>query len=294
MVIPPKYMEVDSMQEPRRSSGSHDAETTRRSRRTAPVESYEPDVRDYKSGAGYVKYILLGLVLLLVVAVLVVLCVRCSRADKPADSVTAANLTSTIVLQDSYGKDLSKDIEVTAGSLLPEGASVADSIALNLAWTGKSTPTYPMIMSITDPAFTDGDGLIVFRNANGQWEKLDTYIVSDHSITFLLDGLGAFAFVPYSKFSTPTPVPTDTPEPTATPSPTPSASPSPTPSASPSPTPSSGGRAYYNTLATPGATTVPTANNPVENEDPIIATEPPAQAPASGGNTVVDVVDETE
>lgn len=281
------------MQEPRRSGGSHDASTQRRSHRYAPVETKEPPVSNRGNGSGSVKYILLGLILLLIVAILVVLCVRCSRSSSSGvENAAAANMTSTVLMQDSYGKDMSDNIDVTASALLPEGASATDSVAMNITWVGKTTPTYPMILSISDPAFADGDGLIVFRSANGQWEKLDTYIVSDHSITFLLDSLGTFAFVPYSKFSTPTPEPTATPEATPTPSPTPSTSPSPTPSATPSPTPTSGSGGYsYSSFPSPNVTTVPTQNPAIEDptvEEPTVVVTPvPDTSDSSNGNATV-------
>ncbi len=295
------------MPESRRRGGAHSADNTRRSRRSAPVkpvDEYEDEYEDkydneydggyedelddesaYKphNGGGSVKYILLGLVLLLIVAVLVVLCVRCSRSGSgTAENIAAANMTSTVTFQDSYGEDMGGNIELTAGTSAPDGVDPASAVLMNAAWVGKKTATFPMIMKISDSSFRDGDGLIVFQSVNGQWQRLDTYIISDHSITFLVDSLGAFAFVPYDEYATPTPLATDTPVPTATPTATPKGSASPSPSAKPSPTP------------TPKNTTTTTYTNtttkPVSTPEPDSqATEPPIQSDDSGngggGNT---------
>ena len=279
----------------RRSGGAHSADTTRRSRRSAPVEpvdelndEFDDEEFSYKprsgSGSGSMKYILLGLVLLLVVVVLIVLCVRCSRSDGTVENIAASNMTSTVTFQDSTGEDMGGNIELSAGTSAPDGVDPANAVLMNATWVGKKAASYPLIMKVSDPSFTDGDGLIVFQSINGQWQRLDTYIISDHSVTFLVDNLGAFAFVLYDKYATPTPLATETPVPTATPSASPKASPSPSPSTSPSPSPtarSNSNSGYYN----PSEQVVTTPTNNAQTTDPPIQSDDPVPAPDDGGNT---------
>lgn len=318
MVTQLYYMEVFSMPESRRRGGAHSADNTRRSRRSAPVEpvdeyedeyedeydneydgGYEKEIDDeaaYKprGGSGSVKYILLGLVLLLIVAVLVVLCVRCSRsASGTAENIAAANMTSTVTFQDSYGEDMGGSIEITAGTSAPDGVDPSSAVLMNATWVGKKAATFPMIMKISDASFKDGDGLIVFQSVNGQWQRLDTYIISDHSITFLVDSLGAFAFVPYDKYATPTPLATDTPVPTATSTATPkaSASPSPTAKASPTPTPKKTTTTYTNATTKPVSTPEPDSQvtePPIEDEDSDDGGSTTDSTGSDTGDSVVD------
>lgn len=256
------------------SYGAHSAEPARNSRSRTPKSS----------GSGNaVKFILLGLVLVLIVLVLVLLFVRGGRSSgEITDAAASANLTSSVLAQDYSGKDIGKDLTITAGTLAPPDVNPADAILMDISWTGKKAASYPIILTVSDPSFVDGNGLIVFHYENNQWVKVGTYTIADHAVTFLADSLSPFAFVPYEKYNTPTPEASATPTPSMTPSPSPSMSPSPSLSPSPSPTSNGGGGESpydYN----PAEQTVKPVD-PVPTEAPIIVepTDPPV--PASGGD----------
>ncbi len=258
------------------SYGAHSAEPTRSSSRNTRSPK--------SSGSGNaVKFILLGLVLVLLVLVLVLLFTRGSRSNEITDAAASANLTSSVLAQDYSGKDIGKDLRITAGTLAPPDVNPADAILMDISWVGKKSPSYPIVLTVSDPSFVNGNGLIVFHYENNQWVKIGTYTIADHAVTFLADSLSPFAFVPYEKYNTPTPEASATPSPSMSPSPSPSTSPSPSLSPSPSPTSNGGGgESPYD--YDPAEQTVKPADPVVPTEAPIIVepTNPPV--PASGGN----------
>lgn len=271
------------------SHGAHSAEPTRSSRTPK------------SSGSGNaVKFVLLGLVLVLIVLVLVLLFTRGSRSSgEITDAAASANLTSSVLAQDYSGKDIGKDITITAGTLAPPDVNPSDAILMDISWTGKKAAEYPIILTVSDPSFVDGNGLIVFHYENNQWVKVGTYTIADRSVTFLADSLSPFAFVPYEKYNTPTPEPSATPAPTATPTPTPTPTPTATPSPSPAPTAKSeGGESPYDydpaeQTVKPVATDAPDPTDPPAPtdppEDPVEPTDPPTSE--SGGD--IEEVDES-
>ena len=261
------------------SYGAHSAEPTRSSR--SPKSS--------GSGNAF-KFVLLGLVLVLIVLVLVLLIARGSRSSgEITNAAASANLTSTVLAQDYTGKDIGSSLTVTAGTLAPPDVNPADAILMDISWTGKKAAEYPIILTVSDPSFVDGNGLIVFHYTNNQWVKVGTYTIADHSVTFLADSLSPFAFIDYNKYNTPTPEASGTPAPSMSPSPTPSTSPSPSPSVSPSPTSGGGGESPYDydpaeQTVKPGPSMPTEAPVIVDPTDPPEPTDDPGPGPESGGD----------
>jgi len=283
-------------------SGSHGAHSAR----NAGLPTRENDMYADKASVSdnTLKFVLLGVVLFLLVAVIVLLFVRgCNPNNGQVMNAAAeANVSSSVLAQDAYGKDMGKNLSVSAGTLCPSDVNPADAILLDISWDSKNTADYPLILTVSDASFVDGNGLIVFHYTSGQWVKVGTYTIADHAVTFLADSLSPFAFVPYEKYNTATPEPSLTPLPSTSPSPIPSVSPS--PSKSPSPSPSSSPNAngngnsgiynydpseqYINPSSVPST---PTAA-PIQTEEPVVdPTDPPAEETSSD---IPDEGDDTE
>lgn len=236
------------------------------------------------------RFILLGVALAMVVVVLVMLCARCARqnsgrTEQPAEA--AQPVSYEVVAQDASGKDITGKLLIQPSVYAPEGADVSRSVLLDISWIGNRSPEFPMIITISDPSFVDQGGLIVFHFNKTQWEEVGTFLIVDHAVSFMVDSLSPFAFVPYDAYNTQpeataTPEPSATPEATATPepSPSPSASPSPSPSPSPSDRPNYGSALP---VVTPTQPPVVTDNHdettpPPPDDDP---TSPPTNQPTN-------------
>ncbi len=175
------------------------------------------------------KLWLLVIVLLLVIAVLGFLCYRTfmggGSSGRASASTATSGISTSVAAQDASGRDVSSSIAITAGTERPDIADEnADLILLDIDWSAKREPKTPLILTVSNPGFTNDDGLSVYHCADGVWELLGTYRIADHAVSFRTDSLSPFAFELISSSPTPTPAPTEepagTPEPTATPAPT--------------------------------------------------------------------------
>ena len=229
------------------------------------------------------RFWLIGLALAMVVIVLVLLCARCAKQasfDKDDASTPALPVTYEISAQDASGKDVTGKLLIQPSTYAPEGVDVSRSVLVDISWVGKRAPEFPMIITIKDPSFMDNDGLIVFHFEKTQWEELDTYKIDNNSVSFMVDSLSPFAFVPYSSYNiqpeaTATPEPSATPTATPEPSATPTASPSPSPSPSPKPTTN-----LWNGVPTVTATKTPEATDSHDDTQ-----APPVDDDNSGGGS---------
>ena len=141
----------------------------------------------------------------------------------------APGIFTQVGAESSTGKNVAGNLAVTQGTQRPDTIPPEDNdvVLLDIAWTGKSEPTEPVYVTVSDPSFPDGDGLAVhhFNGATNMWDLIGTYTIQNHSVTFLADSFSPFAFQVISA----TPEPTSTPEPTQEPTPTPEPTPEPTP-----------------------------------------------------------------
>ena len=145
----------------------------------------------------------------------------------------APGIFTQIGAESSSGKNVAGNLAVTQGTQRPESIPPEDEnvVLLDIAWTGKNAPAEPVYVTVSDPSFTDGDGLAVhhFNGTTNAWDLIGTYTIQNNSVTFLADSFSPFAFQVISANPEPTPEPTPevTPEPTATPEPTPEPTPAP-------------------------------------------------------------------
>lgn len=176
-------------------------------------------------------WILVG-VLVVVIIALAFLCIRFMLGDSaPAASApeSSANISAQIAAQDANGKDVTKNLSITEGTMAPETDDPnAQFTLVDISWAGKKDPAFPMIVTISDRSFTNDDGLAVYHYESGQWNLLGTYLIKNNSVSFQTDSFSPFAFQvisanPPAATNTPEPTaePTATPEPTAEPTPTP-------------------------------------------------------------------------
>lgn len=132
----------------------------------------------------------------------------------------------------SSGKNVAGNLTVDQGTqrpaeIPPEAENV---VLLDISWTGTKEQTEPVYLTVSDPSFTDGDGLSVyeFDKTQAAWEQVGTYRIQNSSVTFQAEDMTSFAFQVIS--STPVvPTASPIPEPTAEPAPTPEPTPEPTP-----------------------------------------------------------------
>lgn len=176
-------------------------------------------------------WILVG-VLVVVIVALAFLCIHfVLGGSAPAASApeSTVNISAQIAAQDANGKDVTKNLAITEGTMTPETDDPnAQFMLIDIAWAGKKDPVFPMIVTISDQSFTNDDGLAVYHYANGQWTLMGTYLIKNNSVSFQADSFSPFAF---QVISANPPAPTATPEPTAEPTATPE------PTAEPTPTP---------------------------------------------------------
>ena len=60
------------------------------------------------------------------------------------------------------GKNVSGNIAVTEGTQRPEDVPAEeDMVLLDISWTGKKALDEPLLITVSDPSFTNGDGLAV-------------------------------------------------------------------------------------------------------------------------------------
>lgn len=178
-------------------------------------------------GSNWKIWVLIA-VLVIAVLVLAFLCARYYLPDLlgSTSSEPVTVLSTTVSAQDADGKTVTDSLSVTEGSLRPDIAEAdADLILLDIGWAGKRDPSLPLIISVSNPAFTDNDGLAVYHYTDGAWELVGTYLIVNNTVSFRTQSLSPFAFEVISS----TPAPTPTPEPTATPEPTETPEPTPTP-----------------------------------------------------------------
>lgn len=206
--------------------------------------SYRGQDNKNSSSVSNAGFVLIGIALLMVVIVLVLLCARCAKQNSSSDDVLnyLNPLTCTISAQDSTGKDVTDSLTVIRSSNTPSDVNPEDATLVNIDWSEKKVASYPMVLTIQDSSYTDGQGLIVFQYKNGQWEQIDTYMISNASVSFPVESLGDFAFILYDRYMAglnPEPEETEEPELSPSPSTSPTGSPSPSPSPSPSASPTS-------------------------------------------------------
>ena len=71
---------------------------------------------------------------------------------------------------------------------------------LDVSWADGKEPDEPVYVTVSDPSFTDGDGLAVYSYAEddaagaGQWEEIGTYAIRDQAVTFQAKDMAALAF----------------------------------------------------------------------------------------------------
>lgn len=178
-------------------------------------------------------WILVG-VLVVVIIALAFLCIHfVLGGGAPAASApeSAANISAQIAAQDANGKDVTKYLAITEGTMAPETDDPnARFLLVDIGWDGKKDPAFPMIVTISDQSFTNDDGLAVYHYAGGQWNLLGTYLIKNNAVSFQADSFSPFAFQVISA-NPPAAIVTTTPEPTAEPTATPE------PTAEPTPTP---------------------------------------------------------
>lgn len=144
-----------------------------------------------------------------------------SLRSKPAEPVTV--LSTTVSAQDAEGRNVTDSLSITEGTVRPDIAEEdAELLLLNIDWAGKREANLPFIISVTNPAFQNDDGLAVYHQAEDGWELIGTYLIADNTVSFRTTSLSPFAFEVISSEPEPTPTaePTATPEPTVTPEPT--------------------------------------------------------------------------
>lgn len=144
----------------------------------------------------------------------------------------APGIFTQVGAADQNSRNVAGNIAVTQGSQRPDDVDPEEELLLlDIAWTGKKELNEPLYLTVSDPSFTDGDGLAVhhYNSTAGAWELIGTYVIAEQSVTFKVDSLSPFAFQVLSAEPEPviTPVPEITPEPTATPEPTPTPTPAP-------------------------------------------------------------------
>lgn len=181
-------------------------------------------------------WILVG-VLVVVIVALAFLCINFVLGGGPTSAPapeSTLNISTQIAAQDAGGKDVTKKLSITEGTMTPDiDDPNAQFVLLDIAWAGKKDPAFPMIVTVSDPSFPDDDGLAIYHYENGQWNLLGTYLIKNNSVSFQADSFSPFAFQVISSNPqpaltvNPTPEPTVEPEVTATPEPT--AEPTPTP-----------------------------------------------------------------
>ena len=146
-----------------------------------------------------------------------------------ATANVAPGIFTQVEAEYSSGKNVAGNLTITQGTQRPEEIpETADVVLLDISWTGKKEMSEPLYITVSDPSFTDGDGLAIYHfNHAGQWDKVGEYEISNNSVTFLATELSPFAFQVLSSEPEPlaTEEPTVTAEPTATPEPTPEPTP---------------------------------------------------------------------
>ena len=174
------------------------------------------------------KLVILIIVLVLVIIALGFLCVRYvlngGGFDFGRNKAPVSSLPTQVAAYDARGRDVTSSVSITEGTARPDDVPEdADVTLLDISWVGKKAANYPFIITVSNDAFPNNDGLSVYHNANGQWELLGTYLIENHSVSFQTNSLSPFAFQVISSNPEPTPTPEPTPEPTptATPEPTP-------------------------------------------------------------------------
>lgn len=168
------------------------------------------------------KLVVLIVILVIAVGILGFLCVQFFLLDQ-TPSAPASTVSTQVSVQDASNKNVTESVTVTEGTERPD-IEDAELILLNIDWTDKKAANYPLIISVTNRAFTDNDGLAVYHYVSGAWELIGTYLIVDHTVSFRTESLSPFAFEVISAEPEPTPIvtpePTATPEPTVTPEPT--------------------------------------------------------------------------
>lgn len=136
-------------------------------------------------------------------------------------------LSTSVAAQDAAGKSVSDSVTLSEGTERPDiAAPDAELLLLNIDWTGKREASFPLILSVQNPNFTDGDGLAVYHKGASGWELNGTYLIANNTVSFMTNSLSPFAF---EIISSSAPAPTLTPEPSPTPEPEPTPEPTPTP-----------------------------------------------------------------
>ncbi len=147
-----------------------------------------------------------------------------------AQADIAPGIFTQVGAEYSNGKNAAGNLSVTEGTQRPDTIPPEeDVILLDIAWTGKNEQSEPVYVTVSDPSFTDGDGLAVhhYNAGTAVWDLIGTYTIQNNSVTFLADSFSPFAFQVISSEPEPTATPEPTPEPTATPEPTPEPTPTP-------------------------------------------------------------------
>lgn len=200
--------------------------------------------RSSSSGSGW-KVAVLVIVLLIAIAALAFLLYQLFGGDIAGllgGSGSSANIAPGIFTQVNAeygsGKNVAGNLTITEGTQRPESIppEAEDVVLLDIEWTGKKEQTEPVYLTVSDPSFTDGDGLSVheYNDTTGQWDLLGSYRIQNNSVTFPAATVSSFAFQVVSA----TPVATVSPEPVASTEPTtPTAEPTASPEPSPEPTP---------------------------------------------------------
>lgn len=197
--------------------------------------------KNSKSNSGAWKVWVLVLVLLIAIAALCFLLWQLFGEDimgffggtTEETANIAPGIFTQVEAEYGNGKNVAGNLTITEGSQRPPEipAEAEDVVLLNVAWTGSKEQTEPVYLTVSDPSFTEGDGLAVYQYSEPEasWDLIGTYRIQDNSVTFQTASISPFAFQVIS--STPaTPVPaTPTPIPTATPVPTPEPTPAPVP-----------------------------------------------------------------
>ena len=265
--------------------------------------SYRGQSNKNSSSVSNAGFVLIGVALLMVVVVLVLLCARCAKQNSSGTLNEDYSLSCTISAQDSTGKDVTESLAITRSTNTPSDVNPDDAILVNVAWNGKKAASFPLVLTIQDSSYTDGDGLVVFQCKNGQWTEIGTYMISNASVSFPVESLSDFAFILYDRYMeglNPEPEETEEPELSPSPSVSPTASPSPSPSPSPSASPtatakqSSNNGNSNNVYGT--ATPVPVTTSSQDNTTPVPTYNPGGytSSPATTAPTEIPVTDPTE
>ena len=189
-----------------------------------------------KSSSSWKIWVLIAVLMVVIIALAVVFALTLFRggqdaqtADDGSGASVAPGIFTKVDAKYGDGRNAAGSISVTEGTKLPDSipAQTEDVVLLDIAWTGESELTEPVFLTVSDPSFTDGDGLTVheYNEQTDQWDTLGPYRIQDNSVTFQVADLSSFAFQVVSA----NPVATEAPQVVATPEPTAEPTPVPTP-----------------------------------------------------------------